>query len=121
MTPSGTIRDKFEQLRSESTDLYQFLNAFRDWVNASIVNYEVYLEDNWFEEKTTIEYIFRCLSTFNILVFAEDHYNNYRADGVWNLGEYVTTQWVVGDPWDEIVTFFEANEPPRFKNDSISD
>lgn len=108
------IISQFRAFQASHSDLYACLNAFRDWVNAHCVNYEVYLEDNWFENKTTIEYIVRCLTTFNIVTVAEDEYENSTADGTWHLGAYVKTYWTVDDPEDVIKTFIEANEPVRY-------
>lgn len=110
------IKQEFYSQLEQADDLYQFLNRFREWVNNTVVNYEIFLEDNWFEDKTTIEYTWRCLDTFNILVVAEDEYQNYIEKGTWHLGQYVKTYWVVDDPWEATASFFAQNTPPRLKN-----
>jgi hypothetical protein len=109
------IQQQFERQFAESPDLYHFLNDFRDWVGQNLLNYEIFLEDNWFEDKTTIEYTWRCLDTFNIRVIAEDEYQNYRNQGTWHLGAYVKTYWTVEAPWDSTAAFFAENTVPRFK------
>ncbi len=109
------IKEQFDRMQAETPDLYQFLNNFRNWVNAVVVNYEIFLEDNWFDDKTTIEYTFRSLDTFNIVVFAEDEYENHRDEkGVWHLGKYIKTYWTVVDPWQEIAHFIAENGSPRY-------
>jgi len=115
------IQAQFEHLQGKYGNLYDFLNHFRAWVNDNTVNYEVFLEDNWFDAHTTIEYTFRCLETFNILVFAEDEYKNSRDEkGVWHLGEYQKTRWTLENPWEAIAAFIAENTPPRFKQDGES-
>lgn len=109
------LKAQFEALQAQNEDLYHFLNHFRHWVNEHLVNYEIFLEDNWFEDKTTIEYTLRCLDTFNIVVFAEDTYKNYRKEGTWHLGDYVKTDWTVGAPWQILETFIQENTPPRYQ------
>jgi hypothetical protein len=110
------IQAQYEKLQAESGNLYQFLNRFRDWVNQSLVNYEIFLEDNWSPGTTTIEYTFRSLDTFNELVFAKDEYHNSRdKKGIWHLGEYVSTRWMLENPWDHMAQFFVENGPPRYK------
>ncbi len=111
-----TLKAKFDQIQAQSEDLYQFLNNYRDWVNNNVVNYEIYLEDEWFDDKTVIEYTFRCLDTLNILVFAQDDYQNHRDEkGVWHLGEYTTTYWTVDHPWQQIEAFIQENPAPRYR------
>lgn len=109
------IKTQFEQCQAQSADLYQVLNALRDWFDKNVVNYEVYLEDNWFEDKTTIEYTLRCLDTLNTLVIAEDEYQNNRDNNVWNLGKYVKTYWTVEEPWAAIEQFIRENPLPRLQ------
>ncbi len=95
-------------------DLYQFLNRFRDWLNEHLVNYELYLEDEWFEDKTTIDYILRSLDTLNDVILAQDEYLNNRDEkGVWHLGTYQKTRWLVEEPLQVMKTFFQANTPIR--------
>jgi hypothetical protein len=115
MTDLQTVKEKYDTLQAESPDLYHFLNGFRDWFNGAVQNYEVYLEDNWFEDKTTIEYILKSSDTFNIQVLAEDEYENYR-DNIWNLGNYVTTYWLVEQPWEVIEQFISENTPLKLKS-----
>ncbi len=107
---------QFDQFQAELTDLYEVLNQYRTWFNGHVANYEIFLEDNWFEAHTTIEYTFRCLDTFNILVVAEDDYLNSRDEkGVWHLGQYQSTRWTVEQPWEEIMAFFAENTMPVLK------
>lgn len=110
------IKAKFTELEEGSESLYEFLNRYRDWFNAHVKNFEIFLEDNWFEDKTTIEYTIRSLDTFNIKVFAEDEYKNWRDDKTWHLGDYVKTYWTVDDPWGEIETFLKENPEPKAAN-----
>lgn len=118
MSDDLSIKTQFEKLQSETSDLYHFLNHFRDWVNQVAVNYEIFLEDEWFENRTTIEYTLRCLDTLNTLVFAKDDYHNSRdAKGVWHLGAYITTYWTIETPWDVIEAFILDNEPIRYRLD----
>lgn len=112
------IKEQFNRLQAVTSDLYHFLNSFRDWFNGALINYEIYLEDNWFEDKTTIEYTLRCLDTFNILIVAEDEYKNYRdSKGIWHLGEYVKTYWLVENAWEKMEAFIQENTPPRFREE----
>jgi len=107
------IKTRFEAEQAQAEDLYAFLNRFRDWFNRYCVNYEIYLEDNWFDDKTTIEYTFRCKDTLEILVFAEDEYQNHRDEkGVWHLGDYVKTYWTIDEPWEAFERFFQDNPLP---------
>jgi len=111
------IQSQFETFQAEFTDLYEVLNHYRNWFNAHIANYEIFLEDNWFDAHTTIEYTFRSLDTFNILVVAEDDYHNSRDEkGVWHLGAYQSTRWTLENPWDAILDFIAENGTPRFKH-----
>lgn len=112
------IRQEFDRLLAMEPDLYAALNAFRDWTNAHVANYEIFLEDNWFDDgRTTIEYTFRSLESFNIEVFAEDTYGNHRdAKGIWHLGAYVRTDWTVPDPGAVIAQFLADNGSPRFRD-----
>ncbi len=107
------IQLRFQALKLANEDLYEFLNQFRDWFNVALANYEIFLEDNWFDGKTTLEYTLRCLDTFNIVVFAEDEYRNFRDTQTWHLGPYVRSYWVVDDPWETIVQFINNNTVPR--------
>jgi hypothetical protein len=107
------IKAQFEAQQAQTTDLYDLLNRFRDWFNCHCANYEIYLEDNWFEDKTTIEYTLRCRDTLEILIFAEDEYGNHRDEkGVWHLGDYVKTYWTIDVPWEAFERFFQENPPP---------
>jgi hypothetical protein len=96
-------------------DLYAFWNAYRDWFNTHVNNYELYLEDNWFETTTTIEYILRSLDTFNIVILAEDTYANEVVKGVWHLGAYQFTRLIVTNPLSEITLFIGQNTPLLLK------
>jgi hypothetical protein len=112
------IHAYFQTLQSGyQSDRYALLNAFRDWINQNLLNYEMFLEDNWFDDHTTIEYTLRSLDTFNIQVIAEDTYHNHRDDkGVWHLGHYIETHWTVPDPEQTLSEFLESNSPPRFRD-----
>ena len=98
--------EQFNVLVLNNTDLYTGLNAFRDWFNQNIQNYEFILDDEWFEEKTTIEYQLRSLDTFNIIPLAVDTYENNRDNrGVWHLGKYQSTEWMIENPAQSIQQF----------------
>lgn len=117
----GRVKEQFERLQSETSDLYQFLNFFRDWINKTLTNYEIFLEDSWTEGTTIIEYTFKSFETFNSLVFAHDEYRNSQdRKGVWHLGEYVSTSWVVDEPWEKIASFFQENGEPQYKKEDDS-
>ncbi len=111
------IEREFRRLQSETPDLYHSLNQFRDWLNQKTINYEIFLDDNWYDNKTIIEYTLRSLDTFDSLVFAEDEYLSSRDEkGVWHLGAYVKSYWTLENCWDQFVAFIEKNGPPRYKN-----
>lgn len=109
-------KSQFDALFTPGTDLYMALNAYRDWFNPRVANAEIYLEDNWFKDKTTIEYILRSLETLDFVILAEDVYGNFIAEGTLQLGPYQSSHWVVDDPWAEIETFFTQNPLPCLKS-----
>jgi hypothetical protein len=114
-TVLNQIQEQFHAFQAQDEDLYVLLNHFRDWVNQTLANYELFLEDTWFDGRTTLEYTLRCLDTFNILVVAEDEYTNFRDSQTWHLGPYVRTYWIVDDPWGAMAQFIQENPEPRFK------
>lgn len=110
------LLEQFEKIVSNNSDLYTSLNAFRDWFNKNIQNYELILDDEWFEDKTTIEYQLRCLDTFNIMPLAIDEYENEKdAKGVWHLGAYKRTVWLTDNPVECIQLFVNENKPLEHK------
>ena len=79
---------------SRDGDLYDRLNALRDWVNQNVPAFELYLEDEWNKREpgfTEIEYHLKSKRTYNELgPLGYDRYHNHRdAKGVWHLDEYV--------------------------------
>ncbi|MCA9841146.1 MAG: hypothetical protein KC475_03415 [Cyanobacteria bacterium HKST-UBA03] len=122
------IKQAFETMvLAESGPLYDRLTAFRSWFNAHVANYELYLEDEWYDGYTVIEYLLRSLDTLSSsAALAGDRYSNQRdAKGVWHLGTYRDTVWlsVATDTttdtdthvWAVIQAFFEENGPPNPK------
>jgi hypothetical protein len=108
-----TLRDTIRAILDSSPDIYVQLNALRDWVNANIPGFELYLEDVWNEKQdgeTHIEYILRSRRTLNETdVLGYDIYLNHRdAKGVWHLDDYVKSVRLLDDP-GVIIAFIQAN------------
>lgn len=83
-------------------DLYQRLNALRDWTNQQFPDFELYLEDAWNERtpgETHFEYILRSRKTKNETdVIGYDRYKNHRdAKGVWHLDDYIDSVQLMAD------------------------
>lgn len=114
INPVHQIHTEFVHRCQASDDLYVVLNGFREWVNEHLKNYEIYLEDEWYDDKTTIEYTLRCLDTLNILIFAADEYSNHRDEkGVWHLGDYRRSEWLLKPVWEHIQSFIKENTEPK--------
>ena len=110
LPPLQLLKAEFDTRCKNSHDLYVVLNGFREWVNEHLKNYEIYLEDEWYDDKTTIEYTFRCLDTLNIIIFAADEYSNHRDEkGVWHLGDYRRSEWLLTPVWDHLEQFINEN------------
>jgi len=112
-SPLDVLKAEFDRVFTPEADLYTALNAYRDWFNPKFANAEIYLEDNWFTDKTTIEYTLRSLDTLDFVILAEDEYDNFIADGTIQLGPYRSSHWVVPAPWAEIERFFSRNPLPQ--------
>jgi hypothetical protein len=85
-----------------SEDLYIALNNTRDWVNANLPGFELYLEDVWNEHvegETWFEYILRSRKTLNeTSAIGYDVYRNHQDQkGVWHLDDYVKSVRQQGD------------------------
>ena len=110
------ITAQYNKLVLNKPDLYKALNDYCKWFNNAIENYQFILDDEWFEGKTTIEYQLRSLDTFNIVSLAVDNYENHKDNsGVWHLGNYQNTQWLVPEPLQNIHIFIKQNTVPQFK------
>ena len=97
--------------------MYTALNNWRQWFNTTICNYELILEDDWYkiEGITTIEYDLCSLETKELLPLAQDTYLSHQdAKGVWHLGDYQRTEWLVEVTQVEtlIQDFFDKNGMP---------
>jgi hypothetical protein len=100
------------QLNS-SDDWYVRMNALRDWVNANVPDFELYLEDVWNERtegETHFEYILRSRRTFNETPpLAYDVYKNHQdRNGVWHLDDYQHTV-VLMNGVEELVDFIRSD------------
>lgn len=96
-----------------SDDLYVQLNRLRDWVNAHVPGFELYLEDEWNKRElgfTDLEYHLRSKRTYNELgPLGYDRYHNHRdAKGVWHLDDYVVSVKLM-DGIDTLVDFIQEN------------
>ncbi len=90
------------------------LNQLRDWVNANLPDFELYLEDVWNEHvpgETRFEYILKSRKTRNETPpLGYDVYKNHQdAKGVWHLDDYQYTVRDFKGP-DELITFIQANQ-----------
>lgn len=105
---------KIESLFADTQmDLYDQLNAMRDWVNVHYPDFELYLEDTWNEREegqTELEYILRSRKTLNETeVLGFDAYKNHKDNkGVWHLGDYTHSVRLFEKP-DLLYDFIEAN------------
>ncbi|MEB3245165.1 MAG: hypothetical protein VKJ06_04170 [Vampirovibrionales bacterium] len=104
MTQPETLYEELKQLlpptlpQKGETDVYDAINALRDWINLNLPDFECYLEDVWNEREdgqTWIETILRSRRTFNETdPLAYDAYLNQKDDkGVWHLGQYQYSKW----------------------------
>lgn len=94
-------------------ELYDRLNALRDWVNQNLSGFELYLEDAWNERtpgETHFEYILRSLKTLNeTSVIGYDRYANHQdSKGVWHLDDYIDSVRLMDSP-QPLVDFILAN------------
>jgi hypothetical protein len=92
-------------------DLYHRLNQARDWFNASVSGFEIYLEDEWnvyAEGQTYFDYCLRSLETKDELPpLASDIYLNHQdAGGVWHLGAYQSSYLRIDD-WNHVLYFLK--------------
>ncbi len=96
-----------------SEDLYTRLNQARNWFNANVSGFEIYLEDEWdvYEEgQTWFDYNLRSLKSKDELPpLASDVYLNHRDEmGVWHLGDYQSSHLRLQD-WGRIKHFLETH------------
>jgi hypothetical protein len=92
-------------IQHSNRPVYDQLNTLRDWVNAHFgpQGFELYLEDVWNEHvpgETHFEYILRSKRTLNETTpIGVDVYTNHQdAKGVWHLGDYQSSRWLMTDP-----------------------
>lgn len=94
-------------------DLYDRLNALRDYVNANLPEFELYLEDVWNDHQwgeTWFEYILRSLRTKDETPpLGYDIYKNHQdAKGVWHLDNYIESHATIDHP-KQLMPFILAN------------
>lgn len=108
------IHHRFEADLAQGPTLYEALNRFRGWFNDHVANYELYLEDQWYDGRTVIEYLFRSLDTLSssIPLAGDTYLNSIDPKRFFNLGDYQSTDWMVQDPWGEMLAFFLENPAP---------
>ena len=109
----AALHATLQGILDSSPDIYAHMNALRDWVNAHILEVELYLEDVWNETvpgETHFEYLLRSRRTLNeIGPLAHDVYLNHQdARGVWHLDDYQHSVRHMRDP-QVIIDFVHTN------------
>ncbi len=112
----GIVSQLQSLLSDESFDLYTRLNQMRDWFNAHVEGFEIYLEDEWNhyqEGQTWFDYNLRSLiSKDELPPLASDVYLNHQDEGgVWHLGDYQSSHLRITS-WEPIIHFLKTHRPP---------
>ena len=107
------LSNSFSSFFFAKGDLYKRLNATRDWFNANVPGFDLYLEDAWndYEEgETWFEYNLRSLDTYNETApIAFDVYKNHQdSGGVWHLDDYQYSRLEIASP--EAILDFPENK-----------
>ncbi len=110
---SGIVAHLQSLIENEEIDLYTRLNQARNWFNAHVQDFEIYLEDEWnvYEEgQTWFDYNLRSLlSKDELPPLASDVYLNHQDDGgVWHLGDYQSSHLRI-DSWETVEHFLKTH------------